>query len=308
MSLVIGVIAVVAIVAGVALLATSGDKGFADVSPDGLEVALPDDRSLTGRDLDALRFGLAFRGYRMKDVDDVLDRLADEIGERDQRIAELSAELDERSRSGRTPLAASTPPPFKATAERFAATAEPDRAPQPTREAAVPAEPTPTPTRAPAPPPTPTRAPAPAPALAPAPAPTRAPAPAPAPAPARPPAPVPAPLSEPVTSSVPEPAASLTDAAPSRSGPAVAARSEPTEASARDETELTDATPAYVETVALPVTVTDDPALDIAQPDHVPPATAKPESEPVETDTIPDLAQPAPTQPAEHRGPETAAP
>ena len=39
--------------------------------------------------VDGLRFTLAFRGYRMSEVDDVLDRLLVEIDERDRRIAEL---------------------------------------------------------------------------------------------------------------------------------------------------------------------------------------------------------------------------
>ena len=39
--------------------------------------------------VDGLRFTLAFRGYRMDEVDDVLDRLVAEVEERDRRIAEL---------------------------------------------------------------------------------------------------------------------------------------------------------------------------------------------------------------------------
>ena len=39
--------------------------------------------------VDGLRFTLAFRGYRMDEVDDVLDRLVDELESRDARIAEL---------------------------------------------------------------------------------------------------------------------------------------------------------------------------------------------------------------------------
>jgi len=39
--------------------------------------------------VDGLRFTLAFRGYRMGEVDDVLDRLLDELDQRDRRIAEL---------------------------------------------------------------------------------------------------------------------------------------------------------------------------------------------------------------------------
>lgn len=40
-------------------------------------------------DVDRLRFSPAFRGYRMDQVDEVLDCLRDELAGRDERIAEL---------------------------------------------------------------------------------------------------------------------------------------------------------------------------------------------------------------------------
>jgi DivIVA domain-containing protein len=42
-------------------------------------------------DLERVRFSLALRGYRMDEVDDVLDRLMEELGRRDEEIAELRA-------------------------------------------------------------------------------------------------------------------------------------------------------------------------------------------------------------------------
>jgi DivIVA domain-containing protein len=42
-------------------------------------------------DISRLRFGITFRGYAMGQVDDVLDRLAREIAERDAMIASLTA-------------------------------------------------------------------------------------------------------------------------------------------------------------------------------------------------------------------------
>jgi DivIVA domain-containing protein len=48
---------------------------------------------LTAGDVDAVRFPLAFRGYRMNEVDDVLDRLRTEIVVRDARIMELEYRL-----------------------------------------------------------------------------------------------------------------------------------------------------------------------------------------------------------------------
>jgi len=45
--------------------------------------------------VDGLRFSLALRGYRMDEVDDVLDRLVDELDRRGERISELEARLTE---------------------------------------------------------------------------------------------------------------------------------------------------------------------------------------------------------------------
>lgn len=44
-------------------------------------------------DVDRLRFSLGLRGYRMDQVDEVLDRLRDEIAAKDARIATLERAL-----------------------------------------------------------------------------------------------------------------------------------------------------------------------------------------------------------------------
>ena len=44
-------------------------------------------------DVDAVRFGLGLRGYRMDQVDEVLDRLAAALAERDVVIGELRSRL-----------------------------------------------------------------------------------------------------------------------------------------------------------------------------------------------------------------------
>lgn len=83
----------------VAALAVSGVSGFpANLLRDELPDAEPD-RAPFGELTDevgpehvrSLRFSLAFRGYRMDQVDAALDRLADELATRDARIAELAA-------------------------------------------------------------------------------------------------------------------------------------------------------------------------------------------------------------------------
>ncbi|MDE9365801.1 DivIVA domain-containing protein [Luteipulveratus sp. YIM 133132] len=53
---------------------------------------LPEGR-VTEDDLDALRLDQTLRGYRMSQVDGVLDRLRDELLSRDREIERLRAEL-----------------------------------------------------------------------------------------------------------------------------------------------------------------------------------------------------------------------
>ncbi|MBG0740364.1 DivIVA domain-containing protein [Paeniglutamicibacter antarcticus] len=48
-------------------------------------------------DVDRLRFSLGLRGYRMDQVDDVLDRLRDQLAAKDARIAALEAKPPEDS-------------------------------------------------------------------------------------------------------------------------------------------------------------------------------------------------------------------
>jgi DivIVA domain-containing protein len=86
-------IALVAVVAAVAL-AVLGDGGaLKDSAPDRIEDRLPPDRPLVRSDIDAVRLPVAVRGYRMLDVDEVLDRLGAELAERDARITDLEASL-----------------------------------------------------------------------------------------------------------------------------------------------------------------------------------------------------------------------
>jgi DivIVA domain-containing protein len=75
------------VIAVVAVVST----GRGDALPDA-----PPDRSPWGRlptgavardDIDELHFSLAFRGYRMDEVDEVLDRLATELSDRDEQLA-----------------------------------------------------------------------------------------------------------------------------------------------------------------------------------------------------------------------------
>lgn len=51
--------------------------------------------ALKSADVAEIRFDQTMRGYRMGQVDDVLDRLRTELDERDAEIARLRAERDE---------------------------------------------------------------------------------------------------------------------------------------------------------------------------------------------------------------------
>src|SRR6478735_7206172 len=87
-------IAVVIVAAlGVAAVAAAGGLGGMAKEPvrDVYRQDLPDDRALAAADINALRFGTALRGYAMDQVDDILDRLAREVAERDMLIAAFRA-------------------------------------------------------------------------------------------------------------------------------------------------------------------------------------------------------------------------
>jgi len=60
--------------------------------PDWPGQPLPQDRPVRASDLADARFSVAFRGYRMAEVDEALDRLAVEIALRDERIQQLTGQ------------------------------------------------------------------------------------------------------------------------------------------------------------------------------------------------------------------------
>ncbi|MFD9574808.1 DivIVA domain-containing protein [Streptomyces sp. NPDC059982] len=86
-------IALVVVVAAVtlAVIGAGAEAVLPEAEPDRVADALPESRPVVQADIDGLRLPLAPRGYRMAEVDDVLDRLAAELAERDARIAELTA-------------------------------------------------------------------------------------------------------------------------------------------------------------------------------------------------------------------------
>jgi DivIVA domain-containing protein len=87
----------VLIVGGLLFLGASLLLGRGETQPpaelDRSPVELPDDRAVTADDVRALRISAAFRGYRMAEVDWLLDQFALVLEERDAEIATLTARL-----------------------------------------------------------------------------------------------------------------------------------------------------------------------------------------------------------------------
>jgi DivIVA domain-containing protein len=87
----------VLVVGGLLFLGASVLLGRGETQPpaelDRSPVELPDDRPVTADDVRALRISVAFRGYRMTEIDWLLDQFALVLEERDAEIAALTARL-----------------------------------------------------------------------------------------------------------------------------------------------------------------------------------------------------------------------
>jgi DivIVA domain-containing protein len=102
----------VLVVGGLLFLLASLLLGRGETRPpaelDRSPVELPDDRPVVGDDIRALQMSVAFRGYRMTEVDWLLDQFAQVLDERDAEIAAVRARLhppadDEANDSASTP-------------------------------------------------------------------------------------------------------------------------------------------------------------------------------------------------------------
>jgi DivIVA domain-containing protein len=113
----------IAVLGGVAVVASGRGEGLPYAEPDRADLTLPTDRLAAREDVDRLRFAVGLRGYRMDEVDDVLDRLANDIAYRDRQIAELEQHL-----AGHPPAAA-VPEPVPETV--------PEPVPEPVASAAM---------------------------------------------------------------------------------------------------------------------------------------------------------------------------
>ena len=96
---------VVLVMGGIAMVASGRGGSMPPAYDDRPDLALPDDRPIAAPDLRRVRFPLAFRGYRMSEVDALLARLATELEERqgDEPGTEPGTEPDGPASSGEPP-------------------------------------------------------------------------------------------------------------------------------------------------------------------------------------------------------------
>ena len=102
-----------AILVGIALVAVGRGGALRDDHPDRVDTRIPPPgQPVLPEAVDAIRFGLAFRGYRMDEVDDALDRLRDEIA---LLRGQLQARGEYGAGSGRPSMSAPSPSVAAAT-------------------------------------------------------------------------------------------------------------------------------------------------------------------------------------------------
>jgi len=80
---------VLAVIGGIAVVAAGRGGSLPEPDPDRATTGTLADDEVDRTHVDGLRFTLAVRGYRMDEVDEVLDKLVDELDRRGERIREL---------------------------------------------------------------------------------------------------------------------------------------------------------------------------------------------------------------------------
>jgi DivIVA domain-containing protein len=96
-----GLVVVAGLLFLVASFAFGRGEELAPMPPDGIPVELPEGRPVRGDDLRGLRLSVVLRGYRMAEVDWVLDQLATQLDLREQEIVRLRAEAGLLPSAGR---------------------------------------------------------------------------------------------------------------------------------------------------------------------------------------------------------------
>jgi DivIVA domain-containing protein len=80
---------VLVVIGGIAVVAAGRGGSLPEPDPDRATTGTLADDEVDRSHIDGLRFTLALRGYRMDEVDEVLDKLVDELDRRGERIREL---------------------------------------------------------------------------------------------------------------------------------------------------------------------------------------------------------------------------
>src|SRR4051794_28959657 len=105
----------VLVVGGLLFLGASLLLGRGETQPpaelDRSPVELPDDRPVTADDVRALRITAVFRGYRMTEVDWLIEQFALVLEERDAEIAALTEQLAARPHTQQPQLPEDAPAP-----------------------------------------------------------------------------------------------------------------------------------------------------------------------------------------------------
>ena len=90
MPLLLGILVSAGVIFAIFAVTVGRGGSMTQFQPDWPGQPLPQDRPVRASDLADARFSVAFRGYRMAEVDEALDRLAVEIAQRDERIEQLT--------------------------------------------------------------------------------------------------------------------------------------------------------------------------------------------------------------------------
>jgi DivIVA domain-containing protein len=90
--LLFGILVSALIIFAIFAVAIGHGGSMTQFKPDWPGRPLPEDRTVRAHDVADAQFSLAFRGYRMAEVDEALDRLAVEIAERDEQIQRLTGQ------------------------------------------------------------------------------------------------------------------------------------------------------------------------------------------------------------------------
>jgi DivIVA domain-containing protein len=88
------VVVLVLVVGGVAVLAAGRDVTMSEAYEDRPDRTIPAGRALTSDDLQRVRFSSALRGYRMDEVDALIDRLAADLAAREADLREARRASD----------------------------------------------------------------------------------------------------------------------------------------------------------------------------------------------------------------------